>query len=71
MQEKVISLNALKDLKKKAIDKIREAIEFAKYKDTRRFEFEKWFEPRRELFDDSEDIAILMRQYIHHANTKL
>lgn len=70
MQEKVISLNALKDLKKKAIDKIKEAIEFAKWKDTRRFDFEKWFEERRILFDDCEEIGILMRQYIHHAGTR-
>lgn len=70
MQEKVISLNALKDLKKKAIDKIKEAIEFAKYKDTRRFDFEKWFEERRMLFDDCEEIGSLMRNYIHHAGTR-
>lgn len=70
MQEKVISLNALKDLKKKAIEKIKEAIEFAKYKDTRRLDFEKWFEPRREMFDDCEEVGSLMRQYIYHAGTR-
>lgn len=70
MQEKVISLNALKDLKIKAIEKIKEAIEYAKYKDTRRFEFEKWFETKRELFDDSEQISILMRKYIHYDNSR-
>lgn len=70
MQEKVISLNALKDLKKKAIDKIKEAIQYAKYKDTRRLDFEKWFEPRRELFNDCEEVNSLMRQYIHYANSR-
>lgn len=70
MQEKVISLNALKDLKKKAIEKIKEAIEFAKYKDTRRFDFEKWWEERRMLFDDCEETNSLMRNYIHHAGTR-
>lgn len=70
MQEKVISLNALKDLKKKAIDKITEAIQFAKWKDTRRFEFEKWFEPRMELFKDCEEICSLMRSYAHYDNAR-
>jgi hypothetical protein len=70
MQEKVVSLNALKDLKVKAKEKINEAIQFAKYKDTRRFEFEKWFEPKRCLFNDSEEINSLMRKYIHYANAR-
>lgn len=70
MDEKVISLNALKDLKRKAIDKIKEAIEFAKYKDSRRLEFEKWFGERRMLFDDCEETNSLMRQYIYHAGTR-
>lgn len=70
MQEKVISLNALKDLKKKVVEKLNEAIEFAKYKDTRRFEFEKWFEPRLELFNDCDEVNSLMRKYIHHANSR-
>lgn len=70
MQEKIISLNALKDLKVKAKEKINEAIQFAKYKDTRRFEFEKWFEPKRHLFNDSEEVNILMRQYSHYANSR-
>lgn len=70
MQEKVVSLNALKDLKKKSIEKIKEAIEFAKWKDTRRLDFEKWFEPRRELFQDCEETSSLMRKYIHYASTR-
>lgn len=70
MEKKVVSLNALKDLKKKAIEKINEAIEFAKFKDTRRFEFEKWFDPIRELFNDCDEVNSLMRKYIHYANSR-
>lgn len=70
MQEKVLSLNALKDLKKKVIERAVEAIEFAKYKDTRRYDFEKWFEPKRSMLDDCEEIGILMRKYIHYANSR-
>lgn len=70
MQDKTISLNALKDLKQKAITKITEAIQFAKWKDTRRFEFEKWFEPRLELFKDCEEVNSLMRQYAHYDNAR-
>lgn len=70
MEQKVISLNALKDLKRKAIEKITEAIQFAKWKDTRRFDFEKWFSERREMFDDCEEICSLMRQYAHYDNAR-
>jgi len=70
MEEKVISLNALKDLKQKAISKTTEAIQFAKWKDTRRFEFEKWWEERKMLFDDCEEVNSLMRQYAHYDNAR-
>lgn len=70
MQEKVMSLNALKDLKVKVIEKIKEAIEFAKYKDTRRHDFEKWFETKRYLFNDCNEVNSLMYKYIHYDNSR-